>query len=98
MTSPKEHWSRVQTIARKVHADGCTGVPDLWFRVCCYEHDICYRTGRTFDGWAVSRWQADRRLRHCMYEASPLGRFSILAWVYWLGVRLLAKTAYKGEL
>jgi hypothetical protein len=58
--------------------DGCTMAPDLTFSHCCYEHDIYYVTG------AISRAEADRCLRKCI---SARG-YPVLAWVYWLGVRL----------
>jgi len=65
-------------------SDGCTMAPDLTFSDCCYEHDIYYVTG------AVNRKEADRCLRKCIAAKG----FPVLAWIYWLGVRLFGWVFY----
>lgn len=97
MIWPQEHWDRVKRLALKLHTDGCSGVPDLWFRLCCFDHDIAYRTGCTVDGTPITRAEADANLRHCMQDASPVGIFSPLALIYWTGVRLFGAKAYTPE-
>lgn len=37
------NWIAIE--ARKIHSDGCSGVPD-WHLKCCYEHDLGYYYGR----------------------------------------------------
>lgn len=102
MNTPAEHWRRVVALAQKLNTDGCTGVPDLWFRLCCYDHDIAYRTGLDVDGKALDRTTADHNLRRCMAEQSPLakigcGVLSPLSWLYWAGVRLGAASHWLKE-
>ena len=94
----KSHWERVREMAAALHGDGCTASPDLFYRPCCDEHDIAYRSGRDVDGNALTRAQADARLRRCMMRAGKtpiVGRW-LLPWFYWLGVRLAGRRAWQG--
>lgn len=83
----------------KTHSDGCTGVPDIHLH-CCWQHDYAYQTGmdprEAFEGRLVflSRRQADAIFRHCNEEEDPLGWFSPIAWVRWVGVRLFGRKYY----
>jgi hypothetical protein len=88
------YWERVKYLARRLNGDGCSASLDLWFSVCCDEHDIAYRTGYDVEGYPVSRAQADRLLRICIQAGTPLGKFSPTSWTYWLGVRVFGKWAW----
>ena len=94
------HWSRpyadtVRAFAAFLRTDGCTGVPDLWFRACCERHDLAYRRGIDPFGRPVTRREADRQLWRCMAQESRLGRASPVAWLYWTGVRVLGRLAWR---
>jgi hypothetical protein len=82
--------------AEKINSDGCTVVSEM-FRPCCLEHDLAYRHKKDprvayLYGWekapAITRGEADKRFRECMTVASPLKKFSPLAYIRWLGVRV----------
>ncbi len=79
----KEQWLIVKEgFKRGVKYDGCTGVPDFDFgHDCCGEHDYHYQIGD------LSRTEADRRMRECIKAKG----YVPLAWIYWLGVRVLAR-------
>ena len=63
------------------------GSSDLNFRTCCEEHDYHYRSGD------IPRAEADRRLRQCIRAKGWI----LTPWLYWLGVRLFGRSAYKGK-
>lgn len=93
------YWQRVKEHARALKGDGCTSSPDLFYRRCCDEHDIHYRTGKTVDGEPITRAQSDARLFQCMKNAGKtpvVGRF-ILPAVYWTAVRLFGGRAWRGD-
>lgn len=95
------YWERVRAKAKELKSDGCTAAPDLWFKDCCYEHDIAYRTGCDVAGTPVSRLKADWTLARCIQRKSPLakvwlGVLSPLSWKYFLAVRL-ANYGWKGK-
>jgi hypothetical protein len=92
--SISEHYAKVKEYAASLGGDGCSAVPDLWFRPCCDEHDIAYRTGHDVNGEPISRWAADRAFRKCMYDRAPAGRVSPTAWLYWLGVRVFGGSSW----
>lgn len=74
-------------LKRGVKYDGCSGVPDWDFgKYCCNEHDSYYQLGDS------TRAEADARMRECIlnYGGGKKGYF-LLAWGYWLGVRIFAK-------
>lgn len=68
-----------------LQSDGCTGAPGLNFTSCCFEHDYYYTTH------AVSRREADKRLRQCIARK----RWRLLPVLYWLGVRIFGRKAWK---
>jgi hypothetical protein len=74
--------------AREIGGDGCTGVRD-WWRHCCDEHDVYYRTGADLEGQPVSRAEADARFRRCIQASTPLGIWHPISWTRWIGVRVL---------
>ena len=99
--SPYQRW--VEAEAKKVNSDGCTVVSEL-FHICCLEHDLGYRHGRCprsafVVGWdrarTIDRAEVDRRFRDCIRAHSALGRFSPIAYVRWLGVRMFGWFAWK---
>lgn len=92
----RRYWVNVKEEAAILGADGCTGVPD-WYGWTCLEHDIHYRTHQFTCGCPIDREQADYILRVRIQQASPLGKFSPVSWVRWLGVRLLAQRAWDHE-
>jgi hypothetical protein len=90
------YWAKVHVLASQLGSDGCTGVPDI-YRDACYEHDIHYKTGKTIYGVALTRRDADAIFRERLQEMSFLGVFSPTAWTYWLGVRAMGDSRWKGE-
>lgn len=90
----KMYWSDICNIARNLHSDGCSGVPD-WLVWTCWEHDIHYRTHRTIDGDYLTKQQADYIFRHRIQQGSGFGVFSPAAWWRWLGVKLFGKQAWQ---
>ena len=71
----------------------CTHSPNGDFNHCCIEHDAYYSDG------SISRLEADNKLFKCI--VSKKGRSIInqawhvvVAFVYWLGVRLFGKSKY----
>jgi hypothetical protein len=96
----KSYWQRVKQHARALRGDGCSGVPDVWGRPCCDEHDVAYRCHNDPDGQLITRAQADARFRRCLASRSPLRHLGLafaspLAWLYWLGVRLFGRRAWR---
>jgi len=90
--------SRVRQLAAALQGDGCTASPDLFYRECCDEHDVYYRTGRDLGGEPITRAEADRRLRACMKRAGKtliVGRW-LLPWCYYGAVRLFGGAAWRG--
>ena len=89
----RQYWQRVKELAAALNGDGCTASPDLFYRKCCDEHDIHYRTAQTLDGKPITRAQADNRLFVCMKKAGKtpiLGRF-IIPLIYWSFVRAFGR-------
>ena len=96
----RSYWERVKAHARALGGDGCSAVPDLWVRVCCDEHDGVYRTHQDLDGHLVTRAESDARFRRCIASRSPLRALGLefaspLAWLYWAGVRLGGRRAWR---
>ncbi len=82
--------------ARVAKSDGCTGVADIHI-CCCFQHDHGYETGT--DAYSVfmgaprivTRAEVDRQFRKCNEKESLFGKFSPVAWIRWLGVRIAGK-------
>ena len=82
MKKDAKYWRRVRIRAKKLGADGCSGVPEF-YRDCCLEHDIAYRTHKTVDDVSIDRKTADRAIRECIQSKSVFGRFSPMShWRY----------------
>lgn len=66
----------------------CTGLPtkDPALNSCCHQHDRDYG-----HSGAVSRSEADRRLRDCFRRAKR----PILAWIVWAAVRAFGRFHWK---
>lgn len=90
-----DHESKISQMAAALRGDGCSMVPDFSFRHCCDEHDIAYRTGKSWCGEEITRSQADAALRRCIRRngATWFGR-NILSWVFWIGVRIGGRKAW----
>jgi len=90
---------RARNAWRAIKGDGCSAVPD-WhddYTECCNRHDADYRTGYDEEGRAITRRQADERLRACMKAKAktPFGQF-ILTPLYFAGVRLFGRKHWRG--
>lgn len=86
-------------VAAALRGDGCTSSPDLSYRACCDQHDVYYRTGHDLDGNAITRAEADRRLRRCMARSGKtpvIGRW-LLPWLYWGAVRVFGRRAWRNR-
>lgn len=89
----RELWQNITSFS----SDGCSSVPDFTFHHCCLQHDYYYRTHEhRHDGTPISRAEADRRLRQCIARsrAGPW-HYRFLPWVYWLGVRVAGRRAWR---
>ncbi|NIP61763.1 MAG: hypothetical protein GWN01_02560 [Nitrosopumilaceae archaeon] len=87
-SNPKK---KIRDIAREVldfSTDGCTMAPDLDFFPCCDKHDFAYRNNHIT---GISRWDADWEMKECI-KKRPKGKY--LAWIYWLGARVLGWAAF----
>lgn len=93
---PNGYWALVHLAAERVGSDGCSSVTEL-FREGCLEHDVHYRTGKTVLGRELTRRQSDAAFREVIQDLSPLGILSVMAWIRWIGVRLLGRKAWKGN-
>lgn len=87
-------WNTLQRWAVEAGSDGCTDAPDFYVE-CCWYHDHCYRTGKTFDGVEVSKAEADTLFRECIQSRSKLGRFSPISWIYWAVVKRLGRGVWS---
>jgi len=93
----EQYWQRVRIRARELRSDGCTGVPNF-YKDCCLEHDIAYRTGRDIDGRPVTREEADKQLRDCIQARSLFGKWSPMSWWRYWAVRWLAGRSWHGPI
>lgn len=91
-----EYWDRIRQLAAELKSDGCSGVPDF-YKDCCDEHDIHYRTRKDIDGNPITRAEADARIRACIQERSRFGILSPMAAWRWLGLRLLGGRAWRNN-
>ena len=84
--------SLMASYGHKLGIDGCTAVSE-WMHDACVEHDIHYRTGRTWYvlhgalkmGTVLTRKEADDRYYTCQVA---LGGWKWRARARWLGVRV----------
>lgn len=83
----------IAELDKAISSDGCTDVPDFYCH-CCIIHDLGYRYEIDPWGQPVTKAEVDRSLRLCMQKSSPLGKFSPISWIYWLGVRLFGRKAW----
>lgn len=93
------YWQRVKEHALALKGDGCTDSPDFFYRRCCDEHDIAYRTGKTVDGEWISRREADYRMFKCMQKTgkTPILGTHIIPSLYWVAVRFFGDKAWKAN-
>lgn len=76
-----------------IATDGCSGVPDFYLN-CCIIHDWWYRTHRNLDGTPITKKEADEGLKQCIRAHSILGGHSLIARVWYWGVRKFARKAW----
>jgi hypothetical protein len=76
----------LETWAAEHGSDGCTHSSDLFYRVCCLEHDFSYIHGETPRGVKVTKAQADQRFRDCIQAHSRLRFLSPMSWWRWVAV------------
>jgi hypothetical protein len=73
--------------------DGCTAVPDYYFKEVCNIHDECYDTAR------LSREDCDHEFLDSMESACAsrpdASACEFVAGIYYLGVRLFSACSYK---
>ena len=82
-----------ERIEEFIHSDGCTGVPEFYHNGCVM-HDWWYRTHRNLDGTAITKREADRGLEEYIEAHSPLGNVSIIARLWYWGVRRFGRKAW----
>lgn len=99
MDTKPSYWQRVKVTAKSLKGDGCSSSPDFFYKRCCDDHDIAYRTGKTVDGEPISRAEADKRFYACMrkHGKTPVLGKMILPWTYWMGVRLFGGSSWQGD-
>ena len=75
-----------------ITGDGCTGVPDFWWRRCCDEHDEDYKKK------TMSRARADWKFLKCLRRRAKtvFGRW-IIAPAYYIGVRVLGRNYWEKQ-
>jgi hypothetical protein len=84
-------------LKKAIKSDGCTKVPDAGTGPCCIGHDLRYKFGIDEYGKPCKKSCADAFLRKCIEKQSFLHRFSVLAKIYWLGVKEFGAWAYAGD-
>lgn len=94
-------WTEAWKTWEGFNPDGCTASPDFTFKDCCIQHDYYYKyhTHRT-SGEPISRAEADKKLRECIANRKVLKtkwHYKLLPWVYWLGVRVGGRRAWKSK-
>lgn len=100
VTVPDPHdvdaWILIRALAADLKSDGCTGVKDF-FKDSCLYHDVLCRTGvDPFTGQPVTAADCDYALRKAIQDRSKLGRFDLISWGRWAGVRLLRPIFHYG--
>jgi len=95
---------RIREIANKLHGDGCSLSPDLWFKLACDEHDIEYRERRKLDDQGnvngpAWKWGADARLWKNIKNSSPILPYGLkwlspTAAIYYVMVTLFGWSAW----
>ena len=73
-----------------IQGNGCTGVPDFWWKPCCDEHDKDYREGK------IPKYKADLKFYRCLKATAktPVGKYA-LAPLYHVGVAILGWWAWN---
>jgi hypothetical protein len=97
------YWDWVRVEASRISSDGCTLVSEC-YHDCCLAHDLAYKHGKdpyhayklyakgVLNYWeranSLTRSQADAAFRACIQQKSPVGMWSPMSWIRWLGVRV----------
>lgn len=85
-----DEWAAIVSQAAMLGVDGCTNAIDRSV-LCCYEHDIAYRTGKDFRGQPITRAEADRNFRRCVQSFAKLGKWSPTSYLRWAMVRMFGR-------
>ena len=83
----------IRKISDFIGSDGCTGVPDFYLSACII-HDFWYRSHRNFNGFPITKAEADMGFKKLIQKQSFLGVFSPMAQWRWLGVRFFGQKAW----
>lgn len=95
------YWAAIYAEAKKLNADGCTGVLDI-FRWTCLEHDIHFRTHKFLDGTPITFDEANYvfrvRIKQTPLSWNPLTWIKYpVSWTRWAGVTALGKRAWNHD-
>jgi hypothetical protein len=79
-----------ENVKELLQGDGCTGVPDFWWRQCCDQHDKDYSEG------VISRAEADKKFYKCLRgTAKTLPGKIFVSFYYYAGVRIFGGKYYN---
>lgn len=87
----------ISALRLAIDSDGCTKVPDWGTGHCCAGHDLIYKFGIDIYGNPCNKGCGDAYLKQCIEHHSRLHRWSVLARVFWLGVKGLGAWAYAQD-
>ena len=88
------YWLHIRVRAKKLNADGCSGVPDFYLDACL-EHDTHYRTHQWLDTEPIFKSEADARFRQVIQSRSIFGVMSPMSWWRWVGVKAFGQKAWN---
>ena len=90
------YWDWIRQEAALIHADGCTGVTNM-YADCCLQHDLEFYYGTSATeayrvGWAkampITFAQANDHFKRCHFRMGRLGHWNPIAWVRYAAVRM----------
>lgn len=106
------YWEWIKSEAALIGTDGCSAVLGFHVE-CCLEHDASYAHAKdprsayrfarlgSVDAWEradpITRAEADRRFRQCHQNRSRFGRWSVMAFYRWLGVKWGGQKAWDAH-
>lgn len=84
-------WDTLTQKALSIESDGCTKVTQL-YKPCCYLHDLLWRE---FCQDEKDYAAADLLFLRCMQAHSPRGRWGLLPYIRYAGVRTLGRWFFR---
>ena len=106
------YWDWIESVGALIKTDGCSKVTGA-FRKQCRAHDLAYfhardpvdayrrcvagDAGYWMNALPITKGEADAALRRGMQSDSPVGFFSPLAAIRWLGLKLAGGKAWNGH-